>query len=157
MLATMEKRQAARGSVVPSKPPPQCSIAFWRGYVSAQFYAKDSNGGGILALSPTFRTWRLPWQRPVPMRENPAALAALESLKVELRTKGWVPMRRKPGSDWYEFRFRLGKRPSAAPGSLELLELTKPRSSPSRASRNSRRGLGQAVPMFGRVRIPVRL
>ena len=49
-------------------PSPQCSIALWRGYVTAQFYAWDSNDGRVLLLSPTFQTWRLPWQREVPLR-----------------------------------------------------------------------------------------
>ena len=97
-------------------PPPQCSIALWRGYVTAQFYARDSNGGGVLFFSPTFQTWRLPWQPSVPMRDDSRALEALEALKAELRSRGWARVRREPGSDWYEFRFRLGRRPSATAG-----------------------------------------
>lgn len=92
--------------------PPQCSIALWRGYVSAQFYARDS-GGAVLVLSPTFRICRLPWQHSPPMREDTDALAALEALKSELRSRGWVRMRREAGSQWYEGRFRLGRRPPA--------------------------------------------
>ena len=90
-------------------PSPQCSIALWRGYVTAQFYAWDSNDGRVLLLSPTFRTWRLPWQRAVPLREDPRALAALEALDAELRSRDWVPWHREAGSDWYERRFQLGE------------------------------------------------
>ena len=90
-------------------PPPQCSIALWHGYVTAQFYACDSNGGGVLFVSPTFRTWRLPWEPSVPMRDDPRALEALEALKAELRSRGWARVRREPGPDWYECRFRLGR------------------------------------------------
>ena len=95
--------------------PPQCSIALWRGYVSAQFYARQLDGR-VLCLSPTFRTWRPPWQPSVPMREDAAALAALEALKYELRSRGWVRMRREAGSEWYEGRFRLGRRPPSGLG-----------------------------------------
>jgi hypothetical protein len=95
--------------VTPTQPP-QCSIALWRGYVTAQFYALDSNGGGILFLSPTFRTWRLPWQPSMPMREDPRALAAFEALEAQLRSRDWVCMGSEPGADWYESRFRLGHR-----------------------------------------------
>ncbi len=91
-------------------PPPQCSIALWRGYATAQFYAQGPNGRGPFLVSPTFPTWRWPWQTPVPVREDPRALAALEALKSELRSRGWVRMRRVAGSEWYECRFRLGRR-----------------------------------------------
>jgi len=88
-------------------PPPQCSIALWQGYVTAQFYARDSNGG-VLLLSPAFPTWRFPWQPAIPMHEDPRARAALDALDAELRSRDWVRMRREPGSDWYELGFRLG-------------------------------------------------
>jgi hypothetical protein len=94
-----------------SPTPPQCSIALWRGYVTAQFYAWNVNSGDVLCLSPTFPTWRLPWQRSVPMREDPKALAALKALEAELVSRDWVRMGREPGSEWYEYRFRLGGRP----------------------------------------------
>ena len=97
---------------VPRSPrPPQCSIALWRGYVTAQFYAWDVESGDVLYLSPTFPTWRLPWQTVVPLREDPKALAAIEELEAELRSRGWVRMRDEPGSEWYERRFRLGSLP----------------------------------------------
>ena len=90
-------------------PPPQCSIALWRGYATAQFYVRGPDGC-VLSLSPAFRTWRPPWQPRVPMREDPRAQSALEELKSDLRARGWVRMRREPGGEWYEFRFRLGRR-----------------------------------------------
>lgn len=101
-------------------PPPQCSIALWRGYVTAKFYALDSEGS-VLFFSPTFRTWAPPWQPSVPMREDPRALAAHDALKAELRSRGWARMRREPGSDWYECRFRLGRRPSSGHGEHDRL------------------------------------
>ncbi len=93
--------------------PPQCTIALWRGYVTAQFYARDSNGGGVLFVSPTFRTWSPPWQPSVPLREDASALAALDALDGKLRSRDWVRLDREPGADWYEARFRLGGRPAA--------------------------------------------
>lgn len=97
--------------VLSSPTPPQCSIALWRGYVTAQFYARNVSSGDVLCLSPTFSMWRLPWQPSVPMREDPNALAALEALEAELVSRDWVRMGREPGSEWYEYRFRLGRRP----------------------------------------------
>jgi hypothetical protein len=114
------KTAAQPRSVVTPTPPPQCSIALWQGYVSAQFYARDSNGGEVLVFSPTFRTWRLPWQPSVPIRDDPRALAALETLKSELRSRGWARMRRKAGSDWYECRFRFGRRHGELDGAHRL-------------------------------------
>lgn len=93
--------------VLSSRTPPQCAIALWRGYVTAQFYAWNVKSGDVLYLSPTFPTWRLPWQQAVPMREDPKALAAIEALEAQLRSRGWVRMRDERGSEWYERRFRL--------------------------------------------------
>jgi hypothetical protein len=47
----------------------------------------------------------------MPMREDPKAVAALEALEAELVSRDWVRMGREPGSEWYEYRFRLGSRP----------------------------------------------
>jgi hypothetical protein len=88
-------------------------VALWRGYVTAQFYAWNVNSGDVLCLSPTFPTWRLPWQPPVPMREDPKARAALEALEAELVSRDWVRIGREPGSEWYANRFRLGRRPAS--------------------------------------------
>jgi len=54
------------------------------------------------------------------IRDDPRALAALEALKSELRSSGWVRMRRKAGSDWYECRFRLGRRHGELDGAHRL-------------------------------------
>ena len=97
--------------VLSSPTPPQCSVALWRGYVTAQFYAWNVNSGDVLCLSPTFPTWRLPWQPSVPLREDPNARAALAALEAELISRNWVRMGREPGREWYEYRFRLGGRP----------------------------------------------
>ena len=100
--------------VLSATTPPQCSIALWRGYVTAQFYAWDLKSGDVLLLSPTFPTWRLPWQPSVSLREDPKAVAALEKLEAELVSRDWVRIGREPGSEWYEYRFQLGRRPLSA-------------------------------------------
>lgn len=110
--ATSSEESAALGHLslplgsVPGSPPPACSIALWRGYVAAQFYLRDPEGGVALALSPTFRTWRFPWQERKPLDKDPDALAALAVLRADVVSTGWERMRRAPGSEWYEFRFR---------------------------------------------------
>jgi hypothetical protein len=112
--------------LLPNSPPPRCSIALWRGYVAAQFYLRDPEGGA-LALSRTFRTWRFPWQARKPLDKDTRAVAALASLRADLVSSGWERMRRAPGSEWYEFRFRPT---GSAPGS----------SDPRGRARKSRRG-----------------
>jgi hypothetical protein len=79
--------------------------------VTAQFYARNVNSGDVICVSPTFPTWRLPWQPTMPLREDPKVLAALEALEAELVSRDWVRMGREPGSEWYEYRFRLSGRP----------------------------------------------
>ena len=125
-----ERRRSGRSDCLSGKdvtrtpPPPQCSIALWRGYVSAQFYAPTENGKGALGVSPVFRTWRFPWQKRLPLSKDPTAVAALEALSVDLKARGWDRIRRAPGSDWYEYRFRLSRKHAepAARGHLALLE-----------------------------------
>lgn len=90
------------------QPTQQCSIALWQGYVSAQFYARGKDLEGALGLSPAFRMWRLPWSASRPMREDLRVLAALVALEADLLSDGWQRMRRAPGSEWYELRFRRG-------------------------------------------------
>jgi hypothetical protein len=110
------RRSGARSSsiqVVPHTPPqPQCSIALWRGYVAAQFYARARDRDEAFGFSESFRTWCMPWEARVPIEEGPRALAALEALESELLARGWERMRRAPGAKWYELRFR---RPSVEP------------------------------------------
>jgi hypothetical protein len=98
---------------VPLTPPqPQCSIALWRGYVAAQFYARARDRDEAYGFSESFRTWWLPWEPRVPIEDDPRALAALEGLEADLMARGWERMRRAPGAAWYELRFR---RQAAAP------------------------------------------
>jgi hypothetical protein len=84
----------------------QCSIALWRGYVTAQFYVWSRDHEGALGVSQPFRTWRLPWHERKPLNEDPSVLSALVALETDLLSNGWERMRRAPGSEWYELRFR---------------------------------------------------
>jgi hypothetical protein len=96
--------------VTQTQPPTQqCSIALWRGYVTAQFYVRSKDHDRALGFSQAFRTWRLPWKERKPMAEDPSVLAALAALEAELLSSGWERMRRAPGSEWYELRFRRGR------------------------------------------------
>ena len=91
-------------------PQNQCVITLWRGYGAARFYAQLQDREEVFCLSPTFRTWSLPWQEFKPVQHNaPSVVAALASLEAELLEQGWERMRRAPGSKWYELRFRRRK------------------------------------------------
>jgi hypothetical protein len=118
------RRSGARYSpvqVVPLTPPhPQCSIALWRGYVAAQFYARARDRDEAFGFSQSFRTRRMPWEARVPIEEDPRALAALEALESELLARGWERMRRAPGAEWFELRFR---RSAAEPVSSSRLRV----------------------------------
>jgi hypothetical protein len=95
--------------VVTKRPPQQrCSIALSRGYATAQFFARMQGVPGALCVSPSFRAWRLPWNRK-PTKQNLSARAALAALEADLLAQGWERMRRAPGTDWYELRFRREK------------------------------------------------
>ncbi len=95
-------------SWVVTKTPPQqrCSIGLSRGYVTAQFYAREPRSPGAPFVSQSFRAWRLPWKDGKPAKENPSARAALAALETDLLAQGWERMRRAPGAEWYELRFR---------------------------------------------------
>lgn len=95
--------------VTKTPPPQQYSVALWRGYVTAQFYVREQGHDDALGFSQTFRTWRLPWEDGEPMEKDPSALAALAALEADLLAQGWERMRRAPGSEWYELRFRRAK------------------------------------------------
>ena len=82
----------------------------WHGYIASRFYAHFADGDGAFSVSPSFQTWSFPWQERPPIQEDPAALDALESLESELLEQGWEKMRRAPGSEWYELRFRRPRR-----------------------------------------------
>ena len=88
---------------MPGSPPPPCSIALWRGYVAGQFYLREPEGGAALALSPTFRIWRFPWQERKPLDEDAGAVAALAALRADLISDGWERMRRASGSECTSF------------------------------------------------------
>jgi hypothetical protein len=85
-------------------------IALWRGYIAGRFYAHFADHDGAFSLSPSFQTWAFPWQQRLPITEDPAALEALETLEADLLEQGWEKMRRAPGSEWYELRFRRPRR-----------------------------------------------
>lgn len=91
-----------------TKTPPQqlCSISLSRGYVAARFYVLEQGSPGPLCASQPFRAWRLPWKNGKPTKENPNARAALAGLEADLLAQGWERMRRAPGAEWYELRFR---------------------------------------------------
>jgi hypothetical protein len=92
--------------VVTTRPQEQCSIALWRGYVKAQFYAWGQGDDRALRVSPFFGIWHFPWEHSEPLEVDPRARAALGALRADLLADGWEPMPRAPRSDWYELRFR---------------------------------------------------
>jgi uncharacterized protein YcbX len=61
-------------------PQQQCSIALWRGYVKAQFYAREQGDDGALLVSPFFPIWHFPWEHSEPLEVDPRARAALAGL-----------------------------------------------------------------------------
>jgi hypothetical protein len=92
--------------VVTKKPPQQrCSIGLSRGYVTAQFYAREQDSSEPLGVSRPFRAGHLPWSDSKPTRQDPNARAALAALEADLLAEGWERMRRARGAEWYELRF----------------------------------------------------
>jgi len=92
---------------VTKRPQQQrCSIALWRGYATAHFFAREQGSPGALCVSQSFRAWRLPWKDSKPTKQDTSARAALAALKADLLAQGWERMRRAPGTEWYELRFR---------------------------------------------------
>jgi hypothetical protein len=92
--------------VVTRRPQQHCSIALWRGYVSAQFYVQEPGHSDAPRFSPSFRTWHFPWEGSEPLDADLSARAALAALRDDLLAAGWTRMRRAPGTEWYELRFR---------------------------------------------------
>jgi hypothetical protein len=92
--------------VVTRRPQQHCSIALWRGYVSAQFYVHEPGNDDAPRFSPSFRTWHFPWEGSEPLEADIHARAALAALRDDLLGAGWTRMRRASGSEWYELRFR---------------------------------------------------
>ena len=115
-LAALRGSRSCRSRSVTRTPPPnQCVIALWRGYGASRFYAYQEDREEVFCLSPTFRTWSLPWQQCELMHKDPPVVAALADLEAELLERGWERMRRASGSKWYELRFR---RPQSGEGFL---------------------------------------
>jgi hypothetical protein len=92
--------------VVTKRPQQHCSIALWRGYVTAQFYVREPGNSDEPRFSPSFRTWHFPWEGSEPLEADLSARAALAALRDDLLAAGWTRMRRAPGTEWYELRFR---------------------------------------------------
>lgn len=92
--------------VVTTRPEEQCSIALWRGYVKAQFYAREQGDDRALRASPFFPIWHFPWEHSEPLDVDPRARAALAALRADLLADGWEPMPRARRTYWYELRFR---------------------------------------------------
>lgn len=67
----------------------ECHVRLWRGYVTAQYYVAETGNDLALHRSPLFRTWRPPWQERVPPDGSPEAVAAFETLTLELVRHGW--------------------------------------------------------------------
>ena len=80
--------------VVTTRPEEQCSIALWRGYVKAQFYAREQGDDRALRVSPFFPIWHFPWEHSEPLDVDPRARAALAALRADLLADGWEPMPR---------------------------------------------------------------
>jgi hypothetical protein len=80
--------------VVTRRPQQHCSIALWRGYVSAQFYVQEPGHSDAPRFSPSFRTWHFPWEGSEPLDADLSARAALAALRDDLLAAGWTRMRR---------------------------------------------------------------
>jgi len=136
--------------VVTKRPQQQrCSIGLSRGYVTAQFFVREPGSPGAVCVSQSFRLWRLPWKERAPTKENPSARAALADLEADLLAQGWERMRRAPGTEWYELRFRRDKT-----ASLLRPAPARPSAQPStRLSASRTPAHAQATPRVGRFRL----
>ena len=81
-------------------------IALWQGYVSSCFYARPPEADVALAVSPAFRSLRLPWERRRPLGEQPRAVRSLRALEGRLEDEGWEPVHGPARGPWYALRFR---------------------------------------------------
>jgi hypothetical protein len=82
------------------------SVALWRGYVTGRFYARSADRNVALALSPSFRIVRWPWESRVSLSRNQDAVDALDELQQGLIKAGWERSSAKAGSRWYQLSFR---------------------------------------------------
>jgi hypothetical protein len=94
-----------------AETPDECVVVLWRGYVTGQYQAYDPRSDEPFLCSPTFRTWRPPWQPRLPIEDSPAAAAALRSLANELSRHGW---RSDGGATSARRVFVRGSQPRAA-------------------------------------------
>ena len=94
-------------------PEERCTVGLWRGYVSALFYARPVERDVALLVSPTFRTWQLPWRKRVALCDDPAAKESLRALEEMLAARGWEKMRPGAGADWYVLQFRRNEHADA--------------------------------------------
>lgn len=81
------------------------SVALWRGYVTGCFYARPGDVDVAVVVSPSFRILRLPWQKRVPLDQNPDAVGALSELERTLIARGWQRIPGLPSSRWYQLWF----------------------------------------------------
>src|ERR1700748_325129 len=82
------------------------SVALWRGYVTGRFYARSADRDVAVALSPSFRIVRWPWESRVSLSQNQQAVGALDELQQGLIEAGWERSSAKAGSRWYQLSFR---------------------------------------------------
>jgi hypothetical protein len=81
------------------------SIALWRGYVMGRFYARPAARDVAVAVSPSFRIARWPWERRVSLDRDPRATGALDALERALTEAGWQRIFPNTGSRWYQVSF----------------------------------------------------
>jgi len=81
------------------------SVALWRGYLMGCFYARPADRDVAVALSPSFRIVRLPWESHVSLERNRTAVGALDALQKTLREAGWQRVSAGTGSRWYQLAF----------------------------------------------------
>jgi hypothetical protein len=83
------------------------TVALWRGYVVGRFYARPADRDVAVAVSPSFRIVRWPWERRVSLDRDPDATAALEALQNALTEAGWqrISTGNGSGSRWYHGSF----------------------------------------------------
>lgn len=106
-----------------AETPNECVVVLWRGYVTGQYQAYDPRGDEPFLCSPTFRTWRPPWQPRLPIEDSPAAAAALRSLANELSRRGW---RSEGGATSARRVFVRGSRQGAAPKRIDPARIAEP-------------------------------
>jgi hypothetical protein len=98
----------------------ECVVRFWHGYVTGQFQACHPGDEEPFLCSPSFRTWRPPWQPRVRPDDLPEAVEAFAALRGELVRRGW---RDAGEDDWDEHVFvrqdpEESRVPAANPASI---------------------------------------